>query len=52
VKTPTPIMSATTIAAATITETVDASRGSRLGSTALPVPDTVMSAPSLGVARW
>jgi hypothetical protein len=36
-------MSATTIAVATMTETVDPPPGSRLGQAALPVPDTAIS---------
>jgi hypothetical protein len=41
-------MSATTIAVATTTETVDPPPGSRLGQAALPVPDTAISVHALG----
>src|SRR3984957_18206592 len=41
-------MSATTIAVATRTETIEPPPGSRSGNAALPVPDTVMSGPRLG----
>jgi hypothetical protein len=51
VNTPTPIMSATTIAVATRTETIEPPPGSRSGNAALPVPDIVMSGPRLGRLR-
>src|SRR4051794_19894566 len=41
-------MSATTIAIATITETLDPPVGSRLGHAALPISDAVMSVHALG----
>jgi hypothetical protein len=43
VKTPTPTMSATTMAVATSTETVEPLPGSRLGHAALPVLDDAIS---------
>src|ERR1700758_1483580 len=46
VNTPTPIMSATTIAAATMTETECPPARTRLGHAGLPVSDAVMSGPS------
>src|SRR5258708_2681167 len=46
VNTPTPIMSATTIAVATMTETECPPARSRLGHAGLPVSDAVMSGPS------
>src|ERR1700761_543028 len=48
VKTPTPIMSATTMAVATITETVDPPPASRPGNAASPDPDTVIFGPRTG----
>jgi hypothetical protein len=50
VKTPTPTMSATTMAVATITETVDPPPGSRPGHGALSVSDAAISVHALGVA--
>jgi hypothetical protein len=44
-------MSATTIAVATTTETVDPALGSRPGHTALPVSDETISVHALGRAR-
>jgi hypothetical protein len=50
VKTPTPTMSATTMAVATITETVDPPPGSRPGHAAVPVSDAAMPVHIWGVA--
>src|SRR3984957_9679944 len=47
VKTPTPTMSATTMAVATTTETVDPPPGSRPGQGAVPVSDAAMSVRAL-----
>src|SRR5450631_2707096 len=44
-------MSATTMAVATTTETLDPSPGSRLGQAAPPVSDAAMSVHALGRAR-
>jgi hypothetical protein len=49
VKTPTPTMSATTMAVATKTETVDPLPGSRPGHAALPVSDVAMPVHTWGV---
>src|SRR6476620_11710707 len=51
VKTPTPTMSATTIAVATSTETVAPLAGSEPGHAALPVSDVAISDRTLSAAR-
>src|SRR5262245_24202504 len=51
VKTPTPIMSATTMAVATVTETVEAEPGSLPDVAASPVSDAAMSGSNLSSSR-